>query len=459
MHTFDQAWRYESVRLQELETPDFDDTHANERALECGQDVRAQLLARADELARVNGTNDAQDRATKVMRMGIGVFWAIGLAIGLSAGFASLGDSARPVNLLWALGSLLLVPSLTLLAWCVLMFARLGTGGWLGHWWLWLVSRLFKTAQAGRVWRAWLNLSDHANTQRWWLALATHGMWFTVMSGVLLSMIMAFSLRHYTFVWETTWLGEDIFVHLAKLIGSVPVMLGFAVPDAQMIRNSGNTAVDLPAIRMAWASWLVGAVLVFGWLPRLVLLVASAWVLRYRYKNYQQSLDDAYALSIRAKLARLQDKHQVDGPAGASDQWQTLTGIAAEQALSEAVWLAFESSPDAKVHNALTASADEIAAVDDHQSRQAAVRHLQHLLPKRLLMVFDARQTPDRGTLRAVLAFGANAVQTRVLLINASDARARNVAWQARLSSCGVSPPYQALSAAAYWLQGRSDGH
>lgn len=457
MQTFDQVWRYEAVRQQELDRQISDDAHANRKALEMGQDLRAQLLWRADELAKNHGTFEAQAKARQVMRMALGLLGALGLLIGVSAGLASLGDSARALNLLWVLGSLLLVPTAALVIWLVLMVSASGSGGWLGHWWQWLVGRLLKTGQSRAVWQGWLRLSANARTERWWLALATHGMWLFIMTGVLIAMIMAFSLRHYTFVWETTWLGEDVFVRVAQFIGWLPERLGFTLPDEQTIRTSGNIALDTSAARMAWASWLVGAVFVFGWLPRLILVATSALMLRQRYKRYELVCDDAYALSIQAKLARLQNQHQVDGPAGAPDHWQRLEGISPAQAQSEAAWLAFETQPEVQTYQTLSAGASQIAAADDRESRQQALTQLQQLLPRRLLLVLDARQTPDRGSVRALLAFGALAVQTRVLLLNASDTRARNTAWQKRLQETGVTTPFEQLSQAADWLAGHDD--
>lgn len=454
MQTFEQLWRYETVRQQELDQQIFDDAHANRKALEMGQDLRDQLLWRAHELAKTHGGEQAQSKARQVMRMALGLLGALGLLIGVSAGLASLGDSARALNLLWALGSLLLVPTLALVMWLVLMVSASGSGGWLGHWWQWLVGRLLKTRQNRAVWQGWLRLSANAQTERWWLALATHGMWLAIITGVLIAMVMAFSLRHYTFVWETTWLGEDVFVRVAQFIGWLPELMGFQAPDDQTIRASGNVAVDTSAARMAWASWLVGAVFVFGWLPRLILVGISAFVLRQRYKRYQLDCDDAYALSVRAKLARLQNPHQVDGPDGAPDQWQQLVGIEPAQAQSEAAWLAFELQPQAQAQQALSASARPIPAADDRESRQQATSLLQQLLPRRLLIVLDARQTPDRGAIRALLGFGALAVQTRVLLLHASDARARGAAWQERLNQAGVTRAFVQLSQAMDWLSG-----
>ncbi|MGG6496815.1 UNVERIFIED_CONTAM: DUF2868 domain-containing protein, partial [Bacteroidetes bacterium 56_B9] len=77
--------------------------------------------------------------------------------------------------------------------------------------------------------------------------------------------------------WETTLLAADPFIHLTQALGALPSLLGFAVPDEAMIRASGDTLPALEQARQAWASWLLGVVLVYGLLPRLVLAALCLW--------------------------------------------------------------------------------------------------------------------------------------------------------------------------------------
>ena len=61
------------------------------------------------------------------------------------------------------------------------------------------------------------------------------------------------------------------FVALSAALGALPGMLGFPVPDAATVLASGDAPMLDEAGRRAWAGWLVGAMTIYGVLPRLAL--------------------------------------------------------------------------------------------------------------------------------------------------------------------------------------------
>ena len=52
-----------------------------------------------------------------------------------------------------------------------------------------------------------------------------------------------------------------------------------------MIRASGDAALNIESARQAWAAWLVGVLLVYGVVPRLLLALFCRW----RWKTGQRS--------------------------------------------------------------------------------------------------------------------------------------------------------------------------
>lgn len=81
---------------------------------------------------------------------------------------------------------------------------------------------------------------------------------------------------HYQFIWATTLLTPDRFVTLASTLGVLPAWLGFHGPAADMVRSS-NGSISLPAtVQTQWSLWLMGVVLAYGLLPRLVALPLCA---------------------------------------------------------------------------------------------------------------------------------------------------------------------------------------
>ncbi|MDT6082635.1 DUF2868 domain-containing protein, partial [Streptococcus pneumoniae] len=78
----------------------------------------------------------------------------------------------------------------------------------------------------------------------------------------------------------------DPFIQLTQALGALPSLLGFAVPDEAMIRASGDSQPALDVARQAWASWLLGVVLVYGLLPRVLLAGLCLW----RWRQGRQRL-------------------------------------------------------------------------------------------------------------------------------------------------------------------------
>lgn len=453
MSKLEDLWCYEAIRLRELQPPAIDDGQANQKALQAGDTLVSRLMTRAHVLSLASGLDASREEAKTLMRAMTLVACLVGLVGGISAALASLGDSAQPVNVIWTLISLLLLPTVMLGVWLISFVWSSDSAGWFGRLWQFAMGRLLRSGPRALTWKAWLVLAERARSQRWWLALLTHTIWLSVLLGMVLGLVAAFSLRHYTFVWQTTWLTEGVFVQLAQAIGVIPSKLGFTVPAADIIKASGNVAIDEPSARLAWANWLVGAVLVFGLLPRLLAMLVSGVALRQKYRDVQIKLDDTYALAVQQKLQRLSSPSVVDGPPGANDAWPKLTGVAAHEAKSEAALVALETAIGDALPARLHGGVQTLPAVDDRHSRHDAEQRLAQTLPHRLLIVVDARQTPDRGLIRTILTLGNLAVHTQVLLLHTDTARARTDSWRERLGDIGLTlkNPDELVT----WLNGR----
>ena len=82
----------------------------------------------------------------------------------------------------------------------------------------------------------------------------------------------------------------------------------------------------------------------------------------------------------------------------------------------------------------------DAGVIDSGPQREAAIDRLHAARPSRLLIVCDARQTPDRGTVALVAELASLAPQRRVLLAGADTASAtRREAWVDRLASSNLA--------------------
>src|SRR5690606_5319180 len=99
--------------------------------------------------------------------------------------------------------------------------------------------------------------------------------------------------------------------------GALPALLGFPLPDVETIRASA-VPLELEAARQAWAGWLLGVLLVYGLLPRLLLALFSLW--RWRRGRARLALDlglPGYQL-LRERLQPGSDRRGVSDQAPAT---------------------------------------------------------------------------------------------------------------------------------------------
>ena len=118
--------------------------------------VRAHRLAEREQLpAQLQGwTRSAL--AVLAALFALALFSGIGLALG------ALGDGARPVNVLWALGALLGLHALTFLLWLASFLLRPAAATGLGRLWLWVTRKLARGPDTALAPQALLNLLARA---------------------------------------------------------------------------------------------------------------------------------------------------------------------------------------------------------------------------------------------------------------------------------------------------------
>src|SRR5690606_12789415 len=126
---------------------------------------------------RRDGLIDAQRHWLQGARLAALLLAVLALLGGAALAFAALGDGSRPVNVFWALGSLLGLHLLSLLGWLPGLMLAADSGGALGRLWLWLCSRLARDARSVQLAPALLVLLQPARLTRWGLGAVIHGFW------------------------------------------------------------------------------------------------------------------------------------------------------------------------------------------------------------------------------------------------------------------------------------------
>lgn len=452
----DRLWLTEAVRLREEHAGPLDDEEANRQARAGGGDLSTLIERRALWLARRDGLLEALRHWRQGARLGAIALAVLAIFTGAGLAFAALGDGQRPVNVFWALGSLLGLNLLTLLGWLLGLALAGDSGGALGRLWLWLSEKFARDARAAQLAPALPVLLQRQRLGRWLLGLGVHGLWLLAMTCALLMLLALLATRRYGFVWETTILGESAVVGLTQALGALPALLGFGVPDGEQIRASGTLAGDLESARRQWAGWLVGVVLVYGLLPRLLLAALCLW----RWRRGRAALAiDLEQPSYRLLRERLQPPSERLGIRDAAPaQLHAPSAGAQLEAGAGAVLVAIELDGSRPWPPPLPKGVADAGVLDDREGRRRLLDQLTRFPPARLAIACDPRRSPDRGTLALLGELSRCAAATRVWLLQAPTGEALDSArlddWHQALDALGLA---HSSAAPLSWLENGHD--
>ena len=415
-------WLTETVRLREEHAGPLEDLEANRLARSAGGDLPERIQHRAVWLAKRDGLANALQHWLQGARLALIVMAVLAVVSGAGLAFAAMGDGQFPVNVFWALGSLLGLNLILLLSWALgLVFAG-EQGATLGRLWLWLSEKLARDAKAAQLAPALLLLLQRHKLNRWAIGTLVNGLWLLAMLSALAILLTLMATRRYGFVWETTILSADTFVAMTQALGALPAVLGFSVPTVEMIRASGDAALNIESARQAWAAWLVGVLLIYGVLPRLLLMLFCRW----RWKTGQAKLHLDLNLPGYAQLReRLMPTSERLGISDAAPQQlhRVESGVTDQQS-DGALLVAIELDDQRPWPPQLPKTVSNAGVLDSRESRNRLLEQLSRFPPARLVIACDPRRSPDRGSLALIAELARNAAATRVWLLQAPPGEA-----------------------------------
>ena len=470
---FFRLWITEAVRLREAHWGLVDDQDAVRLAKKNGGDFAERLQVRAEAI----GQRDALTERLVLWQTGgkwtLIVLLLVALLTGGLTASGALGDPARPVNILWALGALLGVHAVTFLVWLVSLLWGGGDHN-LGGIWLWMTRKLARGPQSRLVPSAFVNLLTQAHAKALFFGTITHLLWFMALASAVITLVALLSTAQYQFLWATTLLDPETFVAITRTLGAVPSLLGFPSPAVATILASDGRSI-LPATANAqWSLWLLGVMLVFGVLPRLIAF--GVCVVRLRRAMRQLGLDTQLAgyANLRDRLLppvepppdHLPDPSVHQPHIDASRLPANTTGrrLVASLELPPAF-----SWPPPLVAN--DASLTDAGPLDTREQRHRLLDALASGPAERLLVVCDRRQTPDRGTIGLIADLARHTNALHVWLADTSataqaknappvissnaDATDRSALWREQLNQAGLGDDSIAVSEAfaVQWLQ------
>ncbi|AMQ83253.1 MULTISPECIES: DUF2868 domain-containing protein [Pseudomonas] len=413
-------WLTETVRLREEHAGPLDDLEANRLARAAGGDLPGRIQRRALWLAERDGLTSALKHWLQGARLALVLLAIFAVLSGAGLAFAALGQT--PVNVFWALGSLLGLNLILLLSWSLGLIFAGEHGATLGRLWLWLSEKLARDAKAAQLAPALLLMLQRKKLNRWALGTLVNGLWLLAMFSALVLLLTLMATRRYGFVWETTILSADTFINMTQALGALPALLGFNVPTVDMIRASGDTALNIESARQAWATWLVGVLVVYGVLPRLLLALFCFW--RWNSGKAALRLDlnlPGYA-QLRERLMPTSERLGITDPEPA--QLHRVESTVGEHASDGALLVAIELDDQHSWPPTLPKNVSNAGILDSRESRNKLLEQLSRFPPARLAIACDPRRSPDRGSLALIAELARNAAATRVWLLQAPQGQA-----------------------------------
>lgn len=463
--SFTSYWLAEVLRLREALWGPVEDANEVRQARIQGRGFEQKVLLRAQLLGRREKLDQLITRWTQGSKLVLLGMWLIVIMAGIATALGALGDGTRSVNVLLALTALLGLNTLTLLFWLLSFAVQNGGSTWLGELWLWLTRKLARGPDAALTPRALVEVLNRNNSLRWILGAISNGLWASALLAMLLTLLALLSARRYGFNWETTLLSADTFVSFTAVAGWLPSVLGFTIPPEAIVRASNGLTTLPESAQALWSSWLIGCVVAYGLLPRLLCLAVSLIMAKKRLVGISLDTSLPGHAELRNRLTPSSEKAGIDSPASPGFQAQVHSGGHAFYDQNQPLLVGVELASDTPWPPAqLSAHVMDLGIIDSRPERKHLLDRLAQHPPAQLLIVCDAQQTPDRGTIALLADLASLAGQAHVALYSAlSDNQAyetRRLAWHERLAAAGFTPDqlHTGLEAALAWLASEAPG-
>ena len=396
----------ETIEVIEEPGP-LEDEAAMRAAVAHGGDRATQIVTRARLLGRRFDLAGRIERAHHLAPLVLIGLAALVVLIGFGLGRGIVTDPGGRINVMAALASLLGPHLLTFAFWLLaLLWPHPVLGHGLGALWLRATSRLGfgKGAEAGALGRAALRLLTRARLTPWLAGLASHLIWALVFAAATGTLLFALSFRSYTLNWETTILEPATFESWIRGLGVVPGWFGFPTPDEATIR----APVAGSAGQRVWGLWLIGCLVCYGLVPRIIASLVCAAVWHAGRSRVGPDFDAPYHRRLFARLDALAPAVVIETDPFAGHATVQVEAAGSDHPRAGECVIGFELPPEwhwplPALEGRSTAGADDSLRVDGSaRARNAALTRVLQRHPRRVVVVCHAASSPDRGTARFI---------------------------------------------------------
>ncbi len=406
-----------------------------------------RLNDRANLLVRDNHLQDALQQPQQHFVYAQRVCLLLALILGGVAAGQAVSESAT-LNIYWLLAVLLGFNFISLLLWSVgvLMNIQGLSSGVVAQLVSWLPFRQHKEqTMASVASRAWWESCLSGKIGKWRISALTHKFWLVYLASGLVLLILLMLAKQYNFTWGTTLLPDGSLPQITKILGTPLEAVGLTVPqDEQIAASRIGVKGQNSETRTAWATFLIGTLVLFGIIPRIIVLSVSLLMQRWHESRYQLDLYLPYYITLRQQLMGASIKTAVIDADPHADKTPIQSSVSNARVAGKssiplnATALGIELDDSVHWPESITCRINIV----DQDSQDQAISLIKKLKDPLLLGV-AAHRLPDRGVQRLVKELVTHSAQKPWMILLQQDASAmvantRELAWFRLAEACGI---------------------
>lgn len=407
-------------------------------------DFTQRLTRRADLLIRDNGLEAHIAKSPQQFNHASRISLVVAVIFGGVAAGNAVSESDT-LNIYWLLAVLLGFNLVALILWVIGISLRLQSlsSGVAAQLVSWASFRKKDTEETigSLASRAWWDSCLTGTVGKWRVSVLTHKFWLAYLTAGLLLLILLMMAKQYNFIWGTTLLSESSLPRLTEFLSSPLQVIGLETPDSHQISASRmGEGIQNSETRTAWARFLIGALLIYGLLPRLIALTFSVAMLRWAERGFKLDLYLPYYVELRQQLmTRRTTSKVVDAdPLAGIEPTQIVQPRQTYLLPAGAHALGIELDDQACWPESLSCQYNIV----DMQSLAEAVEYVKKL-EGALVIGVAANRLPDRGIQRMIADLLAVTHCTPwLLLLNKNPAvpvvEGREMAWFRLAENCRI---------------------
>lgn len=243
---------------------------------------------------------------------------------------------------------------------------------------------------------------------KWYISRISHQFWLASLLGMLVSLILLLLVKNYSFVWESTLLQDSAVVALVKIMAWLPNLVGFPTPSPQdIITAQMNPETTPQMVAFRWAMLLIGSLIMYGIVPRLIAWLFSLIMVRSSRQKldikqpYYQKIIDFW----QRKVIDPDDSPTELKPVAPTAQISQAKKLVAllEYPYADAHWYQFGLDFQHQGHNI-----EYFGIIDERGDIERLITYLQ-TNPVQVLIGIPPQALPDRGTMRKLDMIAKNA--------------------------------------------------